>query len=536
METRPLGDGGRGKIRECLAPAVRSPKFGRIGWLVRLRGTSSADGLVCPPDAFKDSRGHEFNLSPWGARLSQVSVFGRSFFYNFREGRLKREHGAGLLARRLAVGVLTGILKDGRSLDDAFSRLCSHPEMKTLEDRDRAFARAIVMAALRRSGQIREILNRFITKPLPKDRGALSEILLTASAQLLFLNTPPHAAINIAVHQATETRQSGRFKGLANAVLRRVATDGPTLAAAQDPEKLNTPAWLWENWSKAYGEETARRIATQHLREPPLDLTVKSDPQEWAKKLGGIALRTGSVRVRDKGKIEDFQGYADGEWWVQDAAAALPARLLGDVKGLRVADLCAAPGGKTAELAHAGAKVWAVDSSASRLERLKENMERLKLSVEVVAADASEWKAPDGELFDAVILDAPCTATGAIRRHADIPHLKKPQDIEELARLQSKLLDHAAELLKPGGRLVFCTCSIEPQEGPEHVTGFLKRQAEMTLDPIKANEIGDYDDWLTDEGCLRTLPCYLQLSDPELSGIDGFFAARFRKAGPPQPE
>lgn len=367
---------------------------------------------------------------------------------------------------------------------------------------------------------------------MPKDRGPLSEILLTAGAQLLFLNTPAHAAINIAVHQATETRQSGQFKGLANAVLRRVATEGQGLVAAQDAEKLNTPAWLWESWSAAYGEETTRRIATQHLGEPPLDLTVKSDPQGWAKKLGGIALRTGSVRVREKGKIDALEGYADGEWWVQDAAAALPARLLGDVQGQRVADLCAAPGGKTAELAQAGGLVWAVNSSGPRLERLKENMARLKLTVTVVTGDAAEWKAPDGELFDAVIVDAPCTATGAIRRHADIPYLKKPQDVQELAKLQSNLLDHAVGLVKPGGRLVFCTCSIEPQEGQNHVAGFIERRPEMTLDPIKPSEVGDYSDWLTDDGCLRTLPCYLQLSDPELSGMDGFFAARFRKAGP----
>jgi 16S rRNA (cytosine967-C5)-methyltransferase len=443
---------------------------------------------------------------------------------------LKREHGVGLLARRLALGALIAILKDGRPLDEAFERLGSHPEMRALEERDRAFARAIVMAALRRGGQIRDILDRFIARPLPKDRGPLSEILLAAAAQLLFLNTPAHAAINIAVHQATETRQSGRFKGLANAVLRRVATEGPAIVATQDAEKLNTPAWLWESWSAAYGEETARRIAAQHLREPPLDITVKSDPRGWAKKLGGIALRTGSVRLRDKGRIESFEGYADGEWWVQDAAAALPARLLGEVQGKRVADLCAAPGGKTAELAHAGAQVWAVDSSASRLERLKENMSRLKLSVTVSEADAAEWKAPAGELFDAVILDAPCTATGAIRRHADIPYLKKPGDVRELSRLQERLLDHAAQLVKPGGRLVFCTCSIEPREGPGHVPGFLERRPEMKLDPVKPGEVGDYGDWLTEEGCLRTLPCFLQLSDPDLSGMDGFFAARFSKA------
>jgi 16S rRNA (cytosine967-C5)-methyltransferase len=443
---------------------------------------------------------------------------------------LKREHGAGLLARRLAVGVLAAVLKDGRPLDEAFARLGSHPEMQALEERDRAFARVIVMAALRRTGQIRDVLKRFIAKPLPKEQGQLSEILLAAGAQLLFLNTPAHAAINIAVHQTTDNRQSGRFKGLVNAVLRRVSTEGRTLVATQDAERLNTPDWLWSSWTAAYGEDAARRIATQHMREPPLDLTVKSDPQEWARKLGGIALRTGSVRVRDKGRIDGLEGYADGEWWVQDAAAALPARMLDNVGGLRVADLCAAPGGKTAGLAQAGALVWAVDSSARRLERLKENLGRLQLSATVITADAGEWAPPEGELFDAVILDAPCTATGAIRRHPDIAHLKAPKDVEELAKVQARLLDHAAGLVKPGGRLVYCTCSIEPQEGPDHIPGFIERHPEMTIEAIAPSEVGEYADWISPEGWLRTLPCYLQLSDPELSGMDGFFVARFKKA------
>jgi 16S rRNA (cytosine967-C5)-methyltransferase len=457
-------------------------------------------------------------------------LIGRLFIHKLHEGLLKREHGAGLTARRLAVGVLSVVLRDGRPVDEAFNRLGAQPEAQALAERDRAFARAIVMAALRRAGQIRDVLKHFIVKPLPKDRGEVDEILLAAAAQLLFLNTPPHAAINIAVHQVRENKQSARFKGLANAVLRRLSSEGPALVAAQDAEKLNTPDWLWASWATAYGEDVARRIALQHLREPALDLTVKSDPQGWARKLGGITLRTGSVRLRDKGRIEALEGYGEGEWWVQDAAAALPARLLGDVRGLRVADLCSAPGGKTAELAQAGGLVWALDSSPQRLERLRENLARLKLSATVVVADAASWTDPEGGLFDAVILDAPCTATGAIRRHPDIAHAKRPEDVTELAGLQARLLDHAADLLKPGGKLVFCTCSIEPREGPEHIMGFLRRRPEMRLDPISPDDVGGYGEWLARGGWLRTLPCYLQLSDPELSGMDGFFAARFRKA------
>jgi 16S rRNA (cytosine967-C5)-methyltransferase len=238
-------------------------------------------------------------------------------------------------------------------------------------------------------------------------------------------------------------------------------------------------------------------------------------------------LPTGSVRLLAKGRIEQLEGYSEGGWWVQDAGAALPARLLGKIAGERIADLCAAPGGKTAQLAIAGASVVAVDQSKARLKTVAANLERLQLEAELVEADATRWS-PD-ESFDAILLDAPCTATGTIRRHPDLPYLKSEEDIAELAALQSKLLDNAARLLKSGGRLVYATCSLEPEEGEAQIAAFLARNDAFSLDPIAADEFPGVSGFVLPSGHLRTFPDQLKLESPECSGIDGFFAARLRR-------
>ncbi len=323
---------------------------------------------------------------------------------------------------------------------------------------------------------------------------------------------------------AKQDRKARHFSKLVNAVLRRVADAGPEMVAGQDAEQLNTPAWLWKRWEKTYGPDRARRIAQAHRTEAALDLTVKSDPEGWAEKLGGIALSTGTVRLSPGGRIENLDGFDEGAWWVQDAAAAIPARLLGDIAGNRVADLCAAPGGKTAQLALAGAHVTAVDASAKRLERLRANLARLKLDADIVTGDAAQWT-PEAP-FDAVLLDAPCTGTGTLRRHPDIAHLKSSKDLTELAAVQSRLLRHAASLVKPGGLLVFCTCSLEPEEGENQVARLLEDNAHIRIDPIREEEVGGHSGWLDESGQLRTLPYDLDSSDKELGGIDGFFAAR----------
>jgi 16S rRNA (cytosine967-C5)-methyltransferase len=265
-----------------------------------------------------------------------------------------------------------------------------------------------------------------------------------------------------------------------------------------------------------------------HTQEPALDLTVKSDPAAWAEKLSGRALDTGTVRTIASGPIPQLPGYEEGEWWVQDAAAALPARLLcnalGEPGGKTVADLCAAPGGKTAQLALTGAQVTAVDRSAPRLERVRQNLARLKLDAEIVRADAAAWQ---GGPFDAVLVDAPCSSTGTIRRHPDIPWLKSEADLVKLVALQTRLLDRAAAQLKPGGTLVYCTCSLEPEEGEDQISALLARNPALRRSPIRADELAGHGELLNPQGELRTLPCYWAYDpEPRMGGLDGFFAAR----------
>ncbi len=393
-----------------------------------------------------------------------------------------------------------------------------------LAPRDRALARLIAGTVLRHFGELDAILASYLEKPLPERQGNLWPILLSAAAQLLFLATPPHAAVGLAVEQARGDRYAQRYDRLVNALLRRLAREGAAALEGRDAVRLNIPAWLFDRWVETFGEAEARRIAQASLTEAPLDISVKAEPELWAERLGGIVLPTGSVRLAAGGRIEDLPGYAEGAWWVQDAAAAIPARLLGPVAGLAVADLCAAPGGKTAELAAAGAAVTAVDLAGPRIARLRANLERLQLDADLVEADAATW-APE-RTFDAVLLDAPCTSTGTIRRHPDIVHLKRPEDVAALAELQSRLLDNAVRLLKPGAKLVYCTCSLEPEEGIRQIARLLAREPQLARVPIEPGESAIAPDWLTPEGDLRTLPCHLPQERQELSGLDGFYAAR----------
>lgn len=435
----------------------------------------------------------------------------------------------GLPARQAAVKLLVAVLHERRSLDEALADVFASGAASTLEPRDRALARLIAGTVLRRLGELEAVLKSFLEKPLPDRQGCLWPILLSGAAQLLFLETPPHAAVGLAVEQARCDHRARRFDGLVNALLRRVAREGASVLEGLDPPRLNIPGWLFDQWTKTYGENQARRIAQASLAEAPLDISVKADAQAWAERLGGSVLPTGSIRLAAGGRIEDLPGYADGAWWVQDAGAALPARLLGPVAGQSIADLCAAPGGKTAQLSAAGARVTAVDASEARLSRVRANLGRLLLNGDLVAADVTTWK--PGRTFDAVLLDAPCTSTGTIRRHPDILRLKRPEDISALAALQTRLLDNAVNLVKPGGTLVYCVCSLEPEEGERQITGLLARNAAFTRRPICAGESGIAADWLTPDGDLRTLPFHLAQERKELSGLDGFFAARLVRRG-----
>ena len=423
--------------------------------------------------------------------------------------------------------LIAAVLNQGRTFDEALASSLSRPEYRALAANDRGLARLIAATALRRHGQLTRIINTFIERPLPRDRGRLTSILLAGAAQLIFLGSAPHAVINLAVEQVRRDPRARRFDRLTNAVLRRVAERGAEIAAGQDPVRLNTPDWLWRRWAAAHGEETARHIAEASLREAPLDITVKSDPEGWSQRLGGELLPTGSIRLVPEGRIENLPGFEDGAWWVQDAAAALPAKLLGNVAGRSVADLCAAPGGKTAELVAGGAHVTAVEVDGNRIERLKGNLARLRLEAEVVEADAAEWQ--PGTSFDAVLLDAPCLSTGTIRRHPDILHLKRESDLDRLSALQRRLLENATRLVKPGGQLVYCTCSLEPEEGPQQIERLLARTSDFERVPVRPGEAGIAADWITCEGDLRTFPFHLRLGTDAMSGMDGFYAARLQR-------
>src|SRR3954469_23822406 len=423
-------------------------------------------------------------------------------------------------ARQVALDLIGAVLRRKRPLDDAIE---DHPLMGELSVRDRAFARLLVATVLRRLGQIDTLVGECLNTPLAPRAAIIHDILRLGIAQLLFLRTPPHAAVATSVDLA-HSRGFLSHKGLVNAVLRRLSVEGQERVETQDAARLNTPEWLWQSWADTYGEDRARAIAAAHLKEAPLDVTLRAseDSDSWCEKLQAAKLPTGSLRRTGGGSVTALPGYADGAWWIQDAAASLPVRLFGQLQGLDVVDLCAAPGGKTAQLASAGALGTAIDRSTRRLDRLVANLNRLGLPVTAVPADALTWR-PERPA-DAVLLDAPCTATGAIRRHPDVPHLKQPEDVVRLSVVQDNLLRAALEILRPGGTLVYCTCSLESEEGPGRVEALLRSGAGVARQPIGPDEIGA-PDWITESGDLRTLPCHLSEHD----GIDGFYAARLVK-------
>ena len=424
------------------------------------------------------------------------------------------------MPRTLALDVLNATLKSGQPFDEAFNL---HPRVNKLEPRDRGFAFHIVITTLRHLGQIDDIINRCLESKLPPKANLARTILQMGVSQLLFLETAAHAAVSTSVNLADQQNQ-GPYKKLVNAVLRRVDREKQKFLGQQDPARLNTPDWLWVSWVKAYGEDTTRQIAAAHLKMPALDLSVKSNALEWAQKLGGQVLSTGGVRLPSVTNIFELEGFEEGAWWVQDAAASLPAQLFGkDLIGKKIADICAAPGGKTAQLIAAGAKVVALDRSEKRLKVLEENMDRLSFTAEMICADAGVWRPK--ELLDGVLVDAPCSATGTIRRHPDVQFLKREKDVNNAHQAQSRLLKAAAEMVKPGGQIVFATCSLQPEEGPGVIDAFLSTHPKWQRRILVASDVGGHAGLITDFGDLRTLPFHIgDLED--LDGMDGFFAAR----------
>lgn len=400
--------------------------------------------------------------------------------------------------RDAAFALLTATLDHHRPLEEALDTLASLPA------RDRAAGHRLAAAVLRRMGTLDAVLEPHLRRAPPD---AVRHILRIGAAGLLLLDTPAHAAVGTAVDLA-RAHGLAPFAGLVNAVLRKVAAGGPAALEGLDSPRLDTPAWLWATWGSA-----ARAIAEAHQHEAPIDLTLKPGAEPPP---GGTPLPTGSWRYPAGTRVRELAGFAEGNFWVQDAAAALPARLLGVRPGERVADLCAAPGGKAAQLAAAGASVTAVEREPTRMERLRENFTRLGLAADFVVADAVKWH-PEAP-FDAILLDAPCSATGTIRRHPDVLHAKRPRDLAALATTQAHLLQTAASLLKPGGRLVYAVCSMQPDEHQATAPGLLP-------DPIRPEEVPGLENALTPHGTLLTTPALW----PEYGGIDGFFVARLRR-------
>ncbi|MCC7427432.1 MAG: rRNA cytosine-C5-methylase [Alphaproteobacteria bacterium] len=426
-------------------------------------------------------------------------------------------------ARAAARLLLDAVLAQGRPLDAAMDET---PAYLRLEARDRAFAHLLAASCLRRLGTLDAVLARCLDRPVSAKAAPVRQVLRLGAAQLLLLGTPPHAAVATAVEEVRALGLDG-FAGLVNAVLRRIDRERAALLAGLDAPERDTPGWLWARWVARFGETEARAIAAAHQAEAPLDLTLADPVQgpDWAAKLDATLLPTGSLRLPAGARVAELPGFAEGAFWVQDAAAALPARLLRDVRGLNVIDLCAAPGGKTAQLAAAGASVTAVERAPERAERLRENLARLRLAdrVRVVEADALAWR-PEAPA-DAVLLDAPCTATGTIRRHPDLPHLKRAEDVASLTAVQAGLVAAAAAMLRPGGRLVYAVCSLEAEEGPGQAAAALGAGLGLALDPIRSDELPGLAEALTPEGWLLTRPSLW----PALGGMDGFFAARFRR-------
>lgn len=384
-----------------------------------------------------------------------------------------------------------------------------------LAPRDRAFARLLVVTVLRRLGQIDDAIGRCLDKPLNRSAKPALNALRLAAAQAMFLGTPAHAVADGAVRLMGPRQR--HLSGLVNAVSRRLTRDAASFLADQDEVRLNCPDWLWQTWSAAYGAETTQQMVASMLLEPGLDLTLKNDAGNWVQALEGEVLVTGSLRRASGGAIQELPGFEAGEWWVQDAAAALPVRLLGQVAGQEVLDLCAAPGGKTAQLAASGARVTAIDSVAKRLALLRSNLDRLGLQADTIVADVLSWRPP--RPFNFILLDAPCSATGTIRRHPDIWHLRTSGDIVQAAELQNQLLQAAIAMLAPGGTLVYVTCSLQPEEGEQRIEALLSSGAQAVRRPIIAAELFGLSELITPDGDMRTLPHHL-------GGMDGFYACR----------
>lgn len=426
----------------------------------------------------------------------------------------------GLAARVAATRILAAVLEKKTSLDGMLDSENGNPVYRALSLADRALVRAIVNSALRHLPRIEAALSMLLDGPLPQGARSLHHVLVVGAAQVLHLDVPDHSAVDLAVEQAHRDPRNRRFAKLVNAVLRRLGREKAEIEKAiADVPVL--PDWFYARLVSAYGDEVAKRISEAQLTPSSIDLTVKKDQAVWAEKLGGTVLPNGSVRLGEfEGQIPALEGFAEGAWWVQDLAASMPVKLMGDISGKRVADLCAAPGGKTAQLALAGAKVTALDQSGNRLRRLRENLDRLGLHAETVEANMLKYQ-PE-QLFDAVLLDAPCSSTGTLRKHPDVCWTKDENDIAKLAALQGQMLRHALTLVGAGGIVVFSNCSLDPSEGEAMIAQVLAENPDFERVAVRKDDWPGMEAAVTAEGDLRTTP-------DMFGGIDGFFSSVLRK-------
>lgn len=439
----------------------------------------------------------------------------------------------GLATRIAATILLTRIIDDGRNLDGLLDTRHGPRQYAELSQADKGLARAIVTVALRRRGEIDFALNKLLDRKLPAKARQLHHTLHVAAAQILFLEIPDSAAVDLAVTALRGDKRSLRFSGLANAILRRLSREKADLFAdktEQDIAVLNMAPWFAKSVKKDYGRDRMTAIAEQHMLEPLIDITVKNQPELWAERLGGRHLFGHSIRVMREGGVETWPGFEDGEWWVQDAAASLPAHLFGDVTGKTALDLCAAPGGKTAQLIAKGADVTALEASEPRLNRLKTNLDRLGLSAKCHLTDMMQWQSDC--LYDLVLLDAPCSSTGTVRRHPDVQWSKSPQIVAELAELQFNMIVQATSFLKPGGTLIFSNCSLNRVEGEDVHSRIMQAGIGLKPDPVLAEECFGLSEIVNRQGAVRTLPSHLQSvakedGNPRLGGLDGFYCSRF---------
>jgi 16S rRNA (cytosine967-C5)-methyltransferase len=421
-------------------------------------------------------------------------------------------------ARNIALLILHQILRGRRRFEQCAPRLVA-----PLAERDRQFVRLLVLTTLRRLGEIDHIVGSYLERPLKAP--VARDLLRLGAAQSLYLQTPAYAVVDTMVGLAGRIPEARPYKNLVNAVLRRIATATPEDMRARIPSgAVGLPDWMWKSWVASYGLERASRIALSHLQEPPLDITARATPEVWAQRLNARLMPMGSLRRMPHqdhiSRIADLPYFHEGSWWVQDLAASLPVKLMGGLQGQRVLDLCAAPGGKTLQLASGGAQVTALERSRPRLSLLEENLARTRLTAQTILADAVFWKA--SQPFDAVLLDAPCSATGTLRRHPDVAWIRQKEELPGLTGSQDQLLDAAARQVRPGGMLVYCVCSLQHQEGEDRVAAFLARTPGWARRPVAQAELPGLEMAVTPAGDVRTLPFYLS----EQGGLDGFYIAR----------